>query len=698
MSNFQLFPLKTVNLIHPSLRATLARFAPCYTSEICEEAISLVNGRKVDQLRELLAGVTISASPDVVRQISYGYLLFTPRPKLKLDQLSMILDDLRSGPRPSPLTSGDPAISIEDLRKEMKKEKISDKAKNIIAVISKHLMRRAEVDRSSLLPEEREFLLKVADWLLPQNRYDASNIFRALHDFSGLRRTAQLLVGEDSLTLRQILNGLEEYDRLAQSLQPLIRVAEDVDYYRNTVPAHASISLEHMFSDRYHSFEEERGYKDRPSQDFFSTASSLSRLSSSYDLVVSIARGGLYSGAMAELLGLNVKVLEVHAHNRKRPRSRFVDEIRPEEIAGKRVLLVDKDIVSGASIKEAVRKISCFGPAAVGVYLNHNLSSTARGSAIHDLTEMGIELHDPSNTPAPPFLDLFYTLHERLETPLGRLRTVLHKIRSLLSEREGLDPRDVEDLKKFIQDQEDLYFSWNHFLPGMEEARLGIIVRMESLARIFEVAPFLGRNGAVSRMAGLARSDNRIPVGFVEALARGRYLERGRELAMIRGVKNEHLPNSYLTAFRSAQEAARQGYDIVVIVGPEGFAYEPIFEDLGLPALAFDVPESDYGGDRSVKVLDDLVQIEGKRVLVVEDDVRSGATLRKLLEVLAPHSPKELGLYLGARRSYQVFQNIPPQFQRVHFTEDDEDRAATIFLEHLNTREVLFKRKVEESP
>ena len=37
------------------------------------------------------------------------------------------------------------------------------------------------------------------------------------------------------------------------------------------------------------------------------------------------------------------------------------------------------------------------------------------------------------------------------------------------------------------------------------------------------------------------------------------------------------------------------------------------------------------------------MNLKGKRVLVVEDDVCSGATLARLLTEIAPHEPSELG-------------------------------------------------------
>ena len=92
---------------------------------------------------------------------------------------------------------------------------------------------------------------------------------------------------------------------------------------------------------------------------------------------------------------------------------------------------------------------------------------------------------------------------------------------------------------------------------------------------------------------------------------------------------------------------------VAVPVAPSEIVEE--LKKTGVEFIAVNIPESGENEPRTIALLDDLTALQGKKVLVVEDDVRTGATLQKLLEHLQPHNPAGLGLYLGQ----------PEQFQRV---------------------------------
>lgn len=81
----------------------------------------------------------------------------------------------------------------------------------------------------------------------------------------------------------------------------------------------------------------------------------------------------------------------------------------------------------------------------------------------------------------------------------------------------------------------------------------------------------------------------------------------------------------------------------------------------------------------------------------MEDDVQSGATLKKLLAELSEHSPERLGLYLGTGSAYQMIENVPPQFEQTYVVGTDPDAATELFFEHLAQREVLYKQQLIHS-
>ncbi|HII39300.1 TPA: phosphoribosyltransferase [Candidatus Micrarchaeota archaeon] len=83
---------------------------------------------------------------------------------------------------------------------------------------------------------------------------------------------------------------------------------------------------------------------------------------------------GDYTRARAELYGMPTFVLDVSAHGRAKPSSKWKDSIKREDVEGKRVLLFDKDAISGASVREALWRISKFKPKSVAIYFAHSPS------------------------------------------------------------------------------------------------------------------------------------------------------------------------------------------------------------------------------------------------------------------------------------------------------------------------------------
>ena len=177
-----------------------------------------------------------------------------------------------------------------------------------------------------------------------------------------------------------------------------------------------------------------------------------------------------------------------------------------------------------------------------------------------------------------------------------------------------------------------------------------------------------------------------LPTDFEADLVRARYGSRAVEAARKRNIENPHIPAFPLAAFAAARRAIEKGFDIAVVVGPEGFAYEPYFEDLGIPTVAVNIPESRPNEPRSFTALDDLTVLQGKRVLVVEDDVRTGATLQTILDKVKSYAPGQFGLYLGQPASFQEQKNIPSEFQDTYIANADlPEQEGLDFENHLKS-------------
>jgi|GEM_PF-1186706 len=563
--------------------------------------------------------------------------------------------------------------------------------------IADELITKAERDRGSLSPEESEFLRGYAWKNMDTSAHISRSAFKALHDFDGLRALVRIFDNELDYDAFNALLELERYD---DTLKILGRHLNDMEFiFSGNHPFVTEV--ERAASKHVKEYAKQLGYCTPTHFWLVPIARDLIRLSESYDVFVPIAKGGLYSGGVADLLGLRTIAMDVKAHERKNPLSCFVSPFEPEDIRGKRVLILDKDVVSGASIREAARLLAQYEPAEIGVYLNWEVGDISSAEAAGEIEATGMAVHHRGNMPDTPGLPSFYLLHERLRTDLGRLRKALRSLRE--ASREGrANGTDTGALDEFLDLQDRLYFSLNHLLPGADEIRRILVNRLEDVLKLYEdrqeFEAITGGESAIDYLVKLSSTARTLPLSAVESLARGRYMKPGLKMADARSVTNGHLPRSFKAAFRTAQRAVEDGYDVGLVVGPEGFAYEPILRDLGLDTVALNIPEADFDGARTLTSFDDLAQLEGKRVLVIEDDVRSGATLRKVIEALAPHMPARLGLYLGNDEEHQIIESIPKVFSVHYLTKNAGEDDALAFIAHLRENEVIFKREISPDP
>jgi hypothetical protein len=136
---------------------------------------------------------------------------------------------------------------------------------------------------------------------------------------------------------------------------------------------------------------------------------------------------------------------------------------------------------------------------------------------------------------------------------------------------------------------------------------------------------------------------------------------------------NPLAPQDCVTALAMARTLTASGaFDEYIAIAPEGHVYGFFFERLGTSVLSIFV---DYP-PTCVELVDDLSVVTGRRVLLIEDDVVSGVSLRLVLNELERHHPRSVSLYLGREKDGQQLQNVPSQINRVYLAEDDLDPAS----------------------
>jgi hypothetical protein len=145
---------------------------------------------------------------------------------------------------------------------------------------------------------------------------------------------------------------------------------------------------------------------------------------------------------------------------------------------------------------------------------------------------------------------------------------------------------------------------------------------------------------------------------------------------------NSFVPHDAAAAFAMARLLVGSGdFDHLVAVAPEGHIYGYFLERLGAKVLSV---FADYPPTRCESA-DDLSVLRGGRVLIVEDDVIGGRTLRLVVDHLKQFGPASLALYLGHTKGIQHLRNVPGEIGKVYLAEDrldwgrrDEDVRAFI--------------------
>ena len=110
-------------------------------------------------------------------------------------------------------------------------------------------------------------------------------------------------------------------------------------------------------------------------------------------------------------------------------------------------------------------------------------------------------------------------------------------------------------------------------------------------------------------------------------------------------------------------------FDHYLAVAPEGHIYGYFFERLGAKMLSV---FTDYPPTHC-ESLDDLTVLKAGRVLLIEDDVIAGRTLRLVVAHLGQFSPGSLAVYLGHTKGIQHLPNVPHEIAATYLAEDHLD-------------------------
>jgi hypothetical protein len=137
-----------------------------------------------------------------------------------------------------------------------------------------------------------------------------------------------------------------------------------------------------------------------------------------YDIGVGVAKGGLFLAYLFDLFGLDTKIAEAHAHNTE-PTFKWIDEVSPEDFHDKRIVVLERDVVTGNTARIVYEELKKYDPKKIDLVLHNN-----PGSILSELPEYLHSLYDDIHYPGKFSCLNIDKVLENLENRLNRLYSI----------------------------------------------------------------------------------------------------------------------------------------------------------------------------------------------------------------------------------------------------------------------------------
>ena len=114
-----------------------------------------------------------------------------------------------------------------------------------------------------------------------------------------------------------------------------------------------------------------RGFSKAPCFSVVNLVNMAYNLAPQYDVGVGIAKAGLYFTYICTFFDLNTKVVECHRVE-KGGIFRWCEEASPEQLEGKRVVVLENDVRSGRTAQRVLGELQRYNPSSIDLALVHN--------------------------------------------------------------------------------------------------------------------------------------------------------------------------------------------------------------------------------------------------------------------------------------------------------------------------------------
>ncbi len=188
--------------------------------------------------------------------------------------------------------------------------------------------------------------------------------------------TANMLV---DLKQGDSMDAIRTFTRLKKrpELLKVIHLLEDanipVDYSLGPVEGYVGNDLTTKIYNGFKTWHRNLGIVNAYTLGIYQTANLAYNLalSSQFDIGVAIAKGGLELAYLFELFGMDVKIIEAHKRGLN-VSFNWVTQIKPNDFNGKKVLVFDKDVVSGRTSRRVAQEIGRYNPSSISLCLYHS--------------------------------------------------------------------------------------------------------------------------------------------------------------------------------------------------------------------------------------------------------------------------------------------------------------------------------------
>ncbi len=171
------------------------------------------------------------------------------------------------------------------------------------------------------------------------------------------------------------------------------------------------------FHSQFHRWFSELGYKDTEvfAYSLGKTANMAHNMKDEYDISVGIAKGGLFSAYIFSKFGIHTKLAEAHAGTNNKT-FEWIDDVIPEEIEGKRVLVLENDLISGETSRKVLEVLQKYRPGGIDISFNvdpHG-GKYGYGTIVENIPYGYGRVHFPSNFGYGKFNDAIRTVKESI--------------------------------------------------------------------------------------------------------------------------------------------------------------------------------------------------------------------------------------------------------------------------------------------